>query len=166
MKRICVLLVGMVVVWGLCSEVSAQGLFGNASTPGSGGFPCTWESGATGMPSIYVGWLDSPNGSTWAIQRNKQSTGTAPWSLKGLWLGATKDFNGCNGLGFVVSGSIFVPQRASGTWALSPGSYSVDFNIPSYDWWSVDGLVTSRISGACELVAGFRWDHTSTEGRL
>jgi hypothetical protein len=160
-----VLLVGLVGLWGLPGEVSAQGFLGGDARSGISGLPVACGSGGIGMPSIYLGWLEHPKGSTWVIQR-RNDTGTAPWSLRGLWVSASQEVVGCDGFGFLVSGSIFVPQRASGTWFRSPRTEKVDFNIPSYDWWSIDGLVTSRISGSFELLAGVRWDHTSTRVRF
>ncbi len=161
MKRFCLLVVAVVALWGLSSEVSAQGFFGvtqgrvQAVSLARGG---PVESAC--RASTWAGWsiLRGARGS-FSVE---QWTGTAPWPLKGLWLGATEEVVGCDGFGFLVSGSVFVPQRASGTWLRSPVPDAVPFDIPSYDWWSIDGLITSRISGSFELLAGFRWDHTST----
>jgi hypothetical protein len=160
-KRVRVLLLGLVVCWGFSAQVSAQGFFSDNAGSSASALPCAWGSGGFGTPSIYVGWLEHPQGSTWVIQRELR-TGTAPWPLKGLWLSASEEVVGCDGLGLLVAGSVFVPQRASGTWLQSPIPGAAPFDIPSYEWWSIDGLLTSRISGSFQLLAGVRWDHTST----
>ena len=161
MKRVCLLVVCLMAMWGTCPGVSAQGFLGETACSGAGCFPGLWGSGGIGMPTVYVGWLDYSKGSTWELQR-VGSAGTASWPLKGLWLGATKEFTSCEDIGFLISGSVFVPRRSHGTWVESPRVTDFDFDISSYQWWSIDGLVTKRISGSFELLAGLRWDHTST----
>jgi hypothetical protein len=112
------------------------------------------------MPRVYVGWLEQSKGSTWAIER-PASIGTAAWPLKGLWLGATEEFKRCDGIGLLVSGSLFIPRHSSGTWLPSPQGENYTFEIPSHEWWSIGGLVTTRVSGAFELLGGLRWDRSS-----
>ncbi len=80
-----------------------------------------------------------------------------------FWLGATKEVTYDAGPGFLVSGGILVPRRVEGAWFSSPDTTQrFPFEIPSYDWWYVDGLVKACVPGNLELLAGFRWDHTST----
>jgi len=163
---------GIVALWALPAAVFAQGFLGGNVTPGIGSFPLNWSNGACGAkdatgcgflgtPRLYVGWLEHPNGSVWALQ-GQADTGTAAWPLRGFWFGASTDISLDGGLGLVISGSVFLPQRRAGTWLLTPVTATVDFDIPSYDWWSVDGLAKYPTFGAFEVLAGFRWDHTST----
>ncbi|MBI5572842.1 MAG: hypothetical protein HY914_23060 [Desulfomonile tiedjei] len=173
MKRLCVVLMGVVMFWVAPAGAFAQGYVGYQANPGLTGFlfprlsgmvsGCDQpQPGVIGTPRIYFGWLEHPNGATWALQR-VASTGTAAWPLKGFWLQATDDFMFRDGLGLSLSGSVFFPQRSAGTWSQSPPiGGSVDFEVPSYEWCSLDALVTQRISGSFQLIAGFRWDHTST----
>ena len=172
MKRLCVVLMGVVMLWFVPASALAQGLFGHGGGSGLTGFlfprmsgmvsGCnTPEPSLMGTPSVYLGWLEHPTGASWALQR-VDSTGTAPWPLKGFWLQVTDDFTFRDGLGLSLSGSVFFPKRSAGAWVNSPVPESVGFEIPSYEWWSLDALVTQRLLGSLELVAGFRWDHTST----
>ncbi len=171
MKRLFVLVCGIMILWSGPAGTFAQGLLGTDGTLGISGlaFPFTprpgcgdrTESGLTSMPTLYAGWLEHPRGSTWSLQR-QDSTGTAPWPIKGFWFGAAKDVTLFGGLGIIGSGGIFVPWRSEGTWYESPGGRSFSFEIPQYDWWYLDGLVKCRVSGPFELLAGFRWDHAST----
>ena len=172
MKQICIVLMGIAMLWALPVNAGALDFSGSDGTAGFAGFPFRSpgtvcgsndgpQSSLTETPRVYFGWLEHSRGSTWALQR-QTSTGTAPWPLQGFWLGASENLTLDDGFGLLVSESIFLPQRSAGTWYQSPNSASVDFEIPSYEWWSVDGLTKSRVSGALELLAGFRWDHTST----
>jgi hypothetical protein len=166
-----IVFLGMVVLYGLPVGSVAQGCFGSgaAGTVGNIAFPCPSStqcnnsrgSGLLGIPSLYFGWVEHPTGSTWAIQR-QASTGTAPWPLKGWWFEATKEVALDKGFGLLISGGVFLHRRTSGTWFTSPLTRSFDFEIPSYDWWFVDGLVKGCVSGPLELLVGLRWDHTST----
>jgi hypothetical protein len=113
------------------------------------------------MPTLYFGWLNHPTGSVWALQR-QNSTGTAQWPLKGFWLGATKDITLDGGFGLLVSGGVFLPRRAEGSWVRSPDSATFGFEIPSYEWWNLDGMAKIPISGNFDLLCGVRWDHKST----
>jgi hypothetical protein len=166
-----VLLLTVAVLWGLPSGGSAQGLLhaGIPTDPSGLSFPFSSRSSCangttsslTSMPILYFGWLEHSDGSSWALQR-QASKGTATWPLRGLWFGATKEVTVDAGHGLIASGGIFVPRRVEGRWFSTPGTGAFSFDIPSYDWWYVDGLVKARVPGNFELLAGFRWDHTST----
>lgn len=174
MKRICVALIGIALMWSLPPITSAQGFLGSAMTPGPGELPVRWSSsafdtcdrpgaGILGMPRVYFGWLEHAKGTRWASRFElEQSTGTAQWPLKGWWFGVCEDLTLLDGVGLVLSGSIFLPQRSAGAWFTSPLTETFDFEVPSYDWWSADGLARKRVSGPVALLAGFRFDHTST----
>jgi hypothetical protein len=114
-----------------------------------------------GKPNLYFGWLEYSRGSNWILQRQNMSS-TASWPLKGFWLGATEEITLGDGLGLLAAGSVFFPRRSAGTWYASPATGTYDFEVPSYDWWSLDLLAKYSVSGAFDLLAGFRWDHTST----
>jgi hypothetical protein len=171
MKSSCVLVIFVAALLGLPSSGFTQGFFDFAKPAGLGGMPfplaksssCSNGAGSRllSMPSLYVGWLEHADGSSWALQR-QASKGTATWSLKGFWFGATKEVTLDAGPGIIVSGGVFVPSRSAGTWSSVPGSAAFPFDVPSYDWWFVDGLAKASVNGNIELLAGFRWDHTST----
>ncbi|MBI4962449.1 MAG: hypothetical protein HY913_04165 [Desulfomonile tiedjei] len=172
MKKLSAVLMGMVLLCFFAANTPAQGFLGSDGTSNSAGFPFRLAGNVVGTgdipgrglvsaPTLYLGWLEHSKGNTWALQR-QDSTGTAPWPLKGFWLGASKDFSLDNGFGLLVSGSVFFPQRSAGTWFRDSLGRSFDFEIPSYDWWSLDGLLKGRMFGDLEALAGFRWDHTST----
>ena len=148
MKKLSTLLMVMIALCAVAADSQGQG-FG----------------GITGTPKVYFGWTEHSNGSTWALNRHTStgdSTGNAAWPLRGFWLGASKDLAIGDSFGFLVFGSVFLPQRSSGTWREEPGPRTFDFEIPQYDWWSIDGLAKCSLTGGAEVLAGFRWDHTST----
>lgn len=171
MKRLFIVFVGMVLLCGLPVGPVAQGFFATGTAASLNNIPLAYPgstlcsdspgSGLMSMPSLYFGWLEHPKGSTWALQR-QASTGTAPWPLKGWWFEATKEVALDQGFSLLISGGVFLPRRTAGTWFTSPLTTSFDFEIPSYDWWFVDGLAKGCVSGPIELLAGLRWDHTST----
>jgi hypothetical protein len=171
MKRLCIMVITVVALWGLPSSGFTQAFFDAGKPTSLGGLPfpvpksasCVNGAGSwlMNMPSLYVGWLEHGDGSSWALQR-QASKGTATWPLKGFWFEATKEVALDTGPGLLVSGGVFVPSRSAGTWSSVPGSGAFAFDIPSYDWWFVDTLAKARVSGNFELLAGFRWDHTST----
>ncbi len=172
MKRIVLLMLTLMVLVQVPQGISAQELGVSRAESGFSGFSCFGVNGKGGfkgcggpslfsLPTLYVGWLQDPKGTTWTLQR-PTSSGTAPWPLRGIWLGATKDLPVSEDFGFLVSGGFFIPRRSSGTWYTTPAAATFLFDIPSYDWWSADGLVKRRVSGSFEVLAGLRWDHTST----
>jgi hypothetical protein len=153
------------------SPIQAQLAFGGGGTPHSaqGGeslFPPSCGAGSNLVPglsnplNLYVGWLDHAKGNTWTLQR-QQSSGTASWPVRGWWLGASTDFALSYPIGVLVAGYVFFPQRSAGTWYEDPPSRSFDFEVPSYDWWTVEGFLTGSLCGNLEILAGFRWNHTS-----
>jgi hypothetical protein len=174
-KRLCIVLVGMVALWLLPVRVSAQGMLGTGGTTSFAALPFSWPSnvagcnnpsasGIFGMPNVYFGYLTHPRGSTWTLRRNTL-TATAAWTLKGYWLGATEDLTLGDRLGLLVGGSAFFPQHSRATWHTDPATTPFDFDVRSYEWWTVDGLAKGRVSDSFDVLAGFRWDHTSTRVR-
>jgi hypothetical protein len=168
-KRAYVVVAVLIAAWSLPSANPARGFPGMGGTSVPGGLPfgygstvsCTGaDTGLLKGLTVNLGWLEERDGSKWALQR-QTSTGTATWPLRGLWAQATEELTFDKTFGLMVSGGIFVPRHAGGAWYSSPGTRSFDFEIPSYDWWSVDGIVKARVSGGFELLGGFRWDHTS-----
>jgi hypothetical protein len=167
-KKSFAALIGIVIV-GLAAVTTAQGFFplhGMTSLDGSSfGFPPNFLGGKTGspytgVPSLYFGWLEDPNGAVWALKR-QASEGTAQWPLKGIWLGMTGDFTLSNGSGLLLSGGVFLPRRGEGAWISRPAGTEFGFEIPSYDWWYADATAKAYVWGQFEFLAGFRWDHTS-----
>ncbi|MEW6348200.1 MAG: hypothetical protein AB1646_04010 [Thermodesulfobacteriota bacterium] len=140
--------------------LDAPGLAGSSSLGVKGTGASKW-SGVLSLPTLYVGWLEHPKGASWALQR-PLSSGTAPWALTGLWLGATKNLPVTKDFGLMLSGGYFSPRRSDGTWFTTPEAATFRFEIPSYDWWSADGFLKRRVSGPFEVLAGLRYDHTST----
>ena len=144
MKRLRSVLVGILMLLALLAHIHAQ----------------AWI-GSPGASNVYFDWTEPSKGSIWALQRPTY-TGTAAWPLRGFWLGASKDISLGDGFGALISGSVFFPRRSAGTWRDEPLTRTFDFEIPSYDWWSIDGLAKCSVAGDAEVLAGFRWDHTST----
>jgi hypothetical protein len=159
-RRTCIVLCGLVLLWSVPTGISAQVLAGSGDTWGTSVLKTCCGTALQDPPCLYVGWLEHSTGSTCALKRT-DSTGTAPWPLRGIWLGASKDLCIDEDYGLLVSGGVFLPRHSSGAW-YTAGRNPVPFEIPSYDWWSVDGLAKRRVSGPFEVLAGFRWDHTST----
>jgi hypothetical protein len=143
MKRFCVALVGILALSALPARTTALG----------------WLE-SPGQANVYFGWVEDSKGSVWSLQR-QTSTGTAAWPLSGFWLGARKDLVLTDDFGILISGSVFFPKRSAGTWREEPGPRTFDFEIPQYDWWSLDGMASCRVASGAEILAGFRWDHTS-----
>ncbi|MEW6531657.1 MAG: hypothetical protein AB1473_12520 [Thermodesulfobacteriota bacterium] len=172
MKRLPAQFAVMVGLWFVFTGASAQAFLGYDATPAASGLIVgspermgePWDTagrGVIGAPTLYFGWLDHLQGSRWALQR-QESTGIAPWPLRGWWLGASTEFPLGNRFGALLSGSIFFPQRSDGRWFTEPVDRAFDFEVPQYDWLSLDGLAKGRICRGVEILAGFRWDHTST----
>jgi len=172
LKKFAVLFAGVVALWVFAGDTSAQGFLGSYGTSNLTGLSFRWpnsvcdavgnpECGLMTTPRMYFGRLEHYKGSRWALER-QLSTGTAPWPLRGFWLGASKDFTLDNGLGFLICGSVFFPQPSAGAWYTEPSATTISFQIPSFDWWSLDCLGKCRISGNLEFLAGFRYDHMST----
>lgn len=170
MKRLCIVLAGIAMVWSLLGADSANAFLGGHSAPTLGGFPHGYPSnvpcqgpvrGLMSDFSVAFGLLEHRDGSIWALER-QNSTGTATWPLKGFWFKATQELASDENIGFLLSAGIFVPRHMSGTWISRPDGATFGFNIPSYDWWSLDGIVKARVMRGFDLLAGFRWDHTST----
>jgi len=171
-KKLSAVLVGVLVVWGLAANAPVLGFFGTDGISGIPSFSSNWGRGVCdtkcdpgrglmAAPTLYVGWLEHRKGSTWALKRSDE-TGTASWPLKGLWLGISKDVACDRGFGLILSGSVFIPRKSAGAWFTQPLTSTFDFDIPSYEWWSADGLAKFRVAGDVDLLAGLRWDHTST----
>jgi hypothetical protein len=119
------------------------------------------ENEIFGSPDLYIGWLEHRKGATWIINR-QASSGTAEWPLRGYWIGINESIKPQDRFGLLIGGSVFFPQRGAGAWYTTNAPNAVDFEVPSYYWWSVDGLVRGSVSDNFDILAGFRWDHTST----
>ncbi|AFM25519.1 hypothetical protein [Desulfomonile tiedjei] len=115
-----------------------------------------------GSPNLYVGWLEHHKGATWVTNRQGGSTGTAEWPLRGFWLSLSESIMPQDRFGLLLSGSVFFPHRGAGSWYTTGGIGAIDFEVPSYYWWAVDGFVRGGVSDNFDILAGFRWDHTST----
>lgn len=111
--------------------------------------------------SVYFGWLNSSNGTVWTLERTAVNS-TAAWPLKGWWLGAAKEVNLNHSFGFLASGGIFFPRNSSGTWGDDSGFQTVKFDTSSYEWYSIDSLLKAHVAGPFDILAGCRWDRTST----
>jgi hypothetical protein len=169
-KRLCIILVGVVMVWGLPGADSARGFPGMDGTPALRGLPAGYPSnvactgsgpGIMGGYGVNLGWLEQRDGSIWALER-QTSTGTATWPLKGFWVQATEELTFDRRFGLLVTTGFFIPRRMSGTWISRPSGATFGFDIPSYDWQFVDGIIKAGVSGGFDILAGFRWDRTST----
>jgi len=160
----------MVAVLALLGANSARAFLGMNNGPAIGEFPagysgnvgCTnTDPGITGDFDIAVGWLAQRDGSIWSLER-QNSTGTATWPLKGLWVQSARELMFDRRYGLFVSTGFLIPQHMSGTWITRPSGVTFDFDIPSHDWWYVDGIVKARISDGFDILTGVRWDRTST----
>ncbi|MFH0823747.1 MAG: hypothetical protein V2B18_13440 [Pseudomonadota bacterium] len=162
MKKVLSVFIAMAALWYPSSSVFAQGMatFPINQSYGAYGERAT-GSGFLGTPRLYFGRLEHTNASVWSLQR-RSGTGTAAWPLRGYWLGASTDLSLSAPLGLLVSGSVFLPQNSAATWYPEPVGTAYDFEVPSYDWWSADALAKYSVAGGLDVLAGLRWDHTST----
>ncbi len=159
-KRLCIILVCMAVVWGLTVANTARAFLGMSTIPAVGGLPFKDPSNATctgtgaGLLSdfsVNFGWLEQRDGSIWALER-QNSTGTAVWPLKGFWVQATEDLAFDRNYGLLISAGVLIPRHTSGTWISRPAGTSFGFDIPSYDWWYLDGMVKAGIAGGFDVL--------------
>lgn len=171
MKRLCILLVGIVLLWGLPGADSARGFLGIDGTEAVERLPFSFPSYADSTGSVpasqsdfivNLGWMEQRDGSIWALER-QTSTGTATLPLRGFWFQVTRELAfDKGGLGILASAGVLIPQRLSGTWITRPSGATFGFDIPSYNWGFVDGIVKVSVPGGLDILAGLRWDHIST----
>jgi hypothetical protein len=162
-RRFCILL-SVVITLGLVYTDSYSQNFAGPDpsffSPGTQTPDCR-KSEIFGSPDLYVGWLEHRKGATWTINR-PNSSGTAEWPLRGYWIGMSESIMPQDRFGLLIGGSVFFPHRGAGAWYTTGAIGAIDFEVPSYYWWSVDGLVRGSVSDNFDILAGFRWDHTST----
>jgi len=158
------------MVWGLSGADFARGFLGMDGTAPVGTLPFNFPSNVVctgtgpGIMSGYnvsLGWFEQRDGSIWALER-QTSTGTATWPLKGLWMQSTQELTLDRRFGLLLSTGFLIPRRMSGTWVSRPAGTTFGFDIPSYDWGYVDGIIKAGVSDGLDILAGFRWDRIST----
>lgn len=109
-------------------------------------------------PEVAVGWVADTSDGSWSLQR-QTSTSVAKWQISGWWLEA------CTGLrlgpssDLLLAGGWFLAQPAAGVWHTHPSPLVVAFEVPSYQWGTVDVLFRYRTrQGRFDVLSGVRWD--------
>jgi hypothetical protein len=170
MKK-CIAMIGVICLWVWTSPGQAQFGFSGKGTPlmaeaneslspAACGNRNPVSSDLSDPLSLYVGWLEHSKGNTWTLH-HPQSNGIAPWPIRGIWLGASTHFVVNNPIGVLVAGYVLFPERTAANWYTEPAARSFDFEIPSYDWWAVEGFLTGNLCDNLRILGGFRWNHTS-----
>lgn len=183
MKRVAVILLGVVVLALMPTIGCAQGLFGGLpGLPSFGGL--TGGSSGCGeklCPSsnlqFYIGWMEDRDGTS--INVDAEGVGATlvagtnvnsvrhHYSNRGLWLGLSDTICISDRLSFIASGWYLVPSSTS-----SREEYFLNgVNIRGLDttdrtwhtkpqWWYVDGIFAiGSPCGGFALLAGLRYDY-------
>jgi hypothetical protein len=183
MKRVAVILLGVVMLALMPTIGCAQGLFGGLpGLPSFGGL--TGGSAGCGeklCPSsnlqFYIGWMEDRDGTT--INVDAEGAGVAlgvigvnsvrhHYSNRGLWLGLSDTICISDRLSFIASGWYLVPSSTS-----SREEYGLGLNLEQRQqlaadrtwhtkpqWWYVDGIFAiGSPCGGFALLAGLRYDY-------
>lgn len=141
---------------GLHTALTAQG-----AGPGEGS-----REGVVLAPEFSLGWLEDSRGGSWTLRR-QASTSVARWDRSGWWLEARTGLRLDPDSDLLLSGGWFLAQPASGVWHASPAAMEFTFNVPSYQWGTVDVLYRHRaLQGRLALLSGVRWDKKKTRVRF
>ncbi|MBI5248513.1 MAG: hypothetical protein HY912_03365 [Desulfomonile tiedjei] len=171
MKRVAVLSLVAIVFALAPAALNAQGLLGSGLPSFSGflgssaacGEKCGGPAAGT---TLYIGWMDDPNGVTASLTADDTRTRNLGVSqarhrfrLSGLWLGGTQSVPLGENIAFLASGWYLFPANQS-----SLEEYSVTSRTWSTktEWWFVDGLFAFG-SGNAQLLAGLRYDKFKTK---
>lgn len=188
MKKGFVLVAALLMLAAIPVGVHAQGLLGSM-WPGSfsqrscGLGPCDPCGPPLFDPPIfYVGWMDS-NSAKFSF--DAAGGGGQRWPLTGVWLGLAERINLNETCGVDLDGWVLIPSNRNGGEAetvdttiphlsptSTPGVFTVTF-IPAAilatrtwdtrpDWWYLDAAATYSMSEAFRILAGFRYEHFST----
>lgn len=158
MRSFVVVLCAALFLSSLPGPGSAQDL--SATGVARGLFALPFRDGAVMSPRVYLGWLEHPTGMTLTMHRTNKD-GVASWPVKGLWAGLETGLALSENLGLLVSGGVLLSQRASGNLLWSDGRADA-FHVEGYQAGHVQGLLSYQAAGPVQVLAGFRWDHSST----
>jgi hypothetical protein len=179
MKRVVVLSFVAVLFALAPVAVDAQGLFGSglpsfagflggSSTCGTGcGDKCDGPAAGT---TLYVGWMDDPNGVDATFTYDSGFFGGLTsahhsYRLSGLWLGLTQSCPLGDNLSFLASGWYLFPSNKRSSEEYNFGQLTAFANVSDWStksqWWFVDGLFAFGTENA-KLLAGVRYDYVTT----
>lgn len=114
----------------------------------------------SGFWEMDLGWLEHPKGSTIVLKR-PSTISTASWPLRGAWTGAFADVQLGDTWGMLFSRGAISTQRGAGTWTTTSSPNTYGFDVPGYETWFLEGLLSRRAGRPVRLLAGVRWDHSS-----
>jgi hypothetical protein len=186
MKRVAVILLGVVMLALMPTIGCAQGLFGGLpGLPSFGGL--TGGSSGCGeklCPSsnleFYIGWMEDRDGTSINVDAEGVGAALVPglinvnsvrhhYSNRGLWLGLSDTICISDRLSFIASGWYLVPASTS-----SREEYGLGVNQEQRgglfgadrswhtkpQWWYVDGIFAiGSPCGGFALLAGLRYDY-------
>jgi hypothetical protein len=183
MKKGLILLVTVLLVASFTVSGHAQGFLGiwPGSSPGFGAYRTDPIRQAFDPPVFYVGWMESYSTS---IGFEATNGGGQRWPLSGLWLGLAERINLNENCGVDLDGWVLIPSnRKGGESETLSSSHSIithptrittvvvqvtnSFEVnrtweTSPEWWYLDAAATYGRSDAFKVIAGFRYEHFST----
>ncbi len=177
MKRVAVLFLVAIVFALAPAAVSAQGLFGSG-LPSFGGFMGGGSStcgekcgGPTAGTTLYVGWMDDPNGVRASFSRESNVIllpveARQNYRISGLWLGVTQSCPLTDNVAFLASGWYLFPtnHRSNEEYNLAGQTLLAGLATSwgtKTQWWFVDSLLAFG-GGNTQFLAGVRYDYLST----
>jgi len=170
MKRVAVLVVGILVIGLAPALVSAQGLLG-AGLPGlpsmgglmGGSGTCGEKVAGFAAPTFYIGWgWNDPKTSYGAGAEALGVAGITNLRHKyrdtGLWLGLTLPITLSDRIGILASGWYLFPNGTSSEEVYNFNALGGRSWSDKPQWWYVDGLLAFSCGGGGALLAGLRYD--------
>jgi len=179
MKRVAVLLLGVLIIGLAPGLVSAQGLLGAGlpGLPSMGGFFGSYKGCGDGAPlfpapTLYVGYgaSDRPTefgGGASALGVAGVGNLGQRYRDEGIWLGVTAPLTFNDYVSFLASGWYLIPtdgNDSSETYYNTSGARLGSRNWSTKrTWWYVDGLFALGSKCGLSLLAGVRYDYYTVQ---
>ncbi|MFC1834589.1 hypothetical protein ACFL2Q_07630 [Thermodesulfobacteriota bacterium] len=156
----------------VAGTIPAHGFFGGASNLGAPAYtgfsgsmlPGLGCAGITNTVTFDIGWVSHRNGFSYSYEMPSDD---GYWEsrvhpVRGLWLGGSLATRPWKSVGLEISGGALVTtEKSSNDVDISTGDeYGYDAD---YQWGFVEGSGFFSIFGIVDAIAGFRWDHFTTQ---
>lgn len=173
MKRVAVLVLGILVIGLAPALVSAQGLLGAGlpGLPSLGGFlgskgACEDKAVGPAGPTFYLGYGWNAPRTGFSAGAEHQGVGGVTnlrqkYDDSGVWLGVTLPATLSDNIGFLASGWYLLPNgNTDSSEVYNEGLLGYRNWSVKPQWWYVDGLLAlSCKGGAGALLVGLRYDY-------